>query len=274
MSREPPGCSFVRASWWLVLGVPAVALALLVWVEAAGADTELFYAFNGLSRYTGPGFWAHATILGDGLVTAVLFLPWIRRHPERVWAGILGALVMVLVLRLFKGTLSLPRPLAVLPPETVEVIGPGHRRGSFPSGHTATFFLLMGIWALSTRKRILPFVLILPGILVGVSRMAVGVHWPSDVLGGAALGWVSAWLGLRWAGRAPWGTGRNGQLVLGVLLMISALVLLLTDHTGYPGVLLFQRVVAGTCLVVGAREVMRILRPSEFAGLSDLQSED
>ena len=175
MSREPPCCSFVRASWWLVLGVPAVALALLVWVEAAGANTELFYAFNGLSRYTGPGFWAHATILGDGLVTAVLFLPWIRRHPERVWGGILGAVVMVLVLRLFKGTLSLPRPLAVLPPETVEVIGPGHRRGSFPSGHTATFFLLMGIWALSTRNRILPYVLILPGILVGVSRMAVGV---------------------------------------------------------------------------------------------------
>jgi membrane-associated phospholipid phosphatase len=251
-----------------------VALGLLVLVEAGGANTALFYAFNGLSRHTGPAVWAHLTILGDGLVTAVLFLPWIRRHPERVWGGILGAVIMVLVLRLFKGLLGLPRPLAVLPPETVEVIGPGHRKGSFPSGHTATFFLFVGIWALSTRKRLLSIFLIVPGVLVGVSRMAVGVHWPSDVLAGAALGWVSAWVGLRWAGRTPWGTRRRGQIVLGILLLASALVLLLIDHTGYPGVLLFQRGLALACFVVGAREFVRIVRSREYAGLVDTHPKD
>lgn len=263
MSTESRDPTHVEATWWLILGVPAVALALLVWVEAEGANVALFRVFNGLSKHTGPALWAHVTILGDGLVTAVLFLPWIRRHPERVWGGILGALFMVVVLRLFKGALSLPRPLAVLPPDTVEVIGPGHRRGSFPSGHTATFFLLVGIWALSSRKRVLSVVLILPGILVGVSRMVVGVHWPSDVLGGAALGWISAWAGLRWADRLPWGTGRRGQLILGVLLLISALVLLFIDHTGYPGVRPFQAGVAATCLLVGGREMARIARRSE-----------
>jgi membrane-associated phospholipid phosphatase len=268
MDPEPMGRSYVKAPGWLALAVPALALSLLVWVELGGLDTSLFRFFNDLPRLTGPGFWAHITILGDGLVCAVLFLPWIRRHPERVWGGILGALAMVLILRLFKGIWGLPRPLAVLPPESVHVIGPGHRRGSFPSGHTSTFFLLVGIWALSTRNRVLSLLLVVPGILVGISRMAVGVHWPSDVLAGAALGWTTAWLGLRWAGRTPWGMGRTAQLIQGILLLLSALVLLMVDHTRYPGVLIFQRGIAALCLVVGGIEFRRLLRTPQESGFS------
>jgi len=274
MTAHPRGKSLVQAPAWLTFGVPAVALALLAWVELGGLDPALFRFFNGLSLETGPGLWAHLTILGDGLVSAVLFLPWIRRHPERVWGGILGALAMVLVLRLFKDIFGLPRPLAVLPEGTVHVIGPGHRRGSFPSGHTSTFFLLVGIWALTTRRRLLSVLLLLPGLLVGISRMAVGVHWPSDVLAGIALGWTMAWLGLRGAQRIPPGMGRVGQRILAGLLLASALVLLLIDHTGYPGVLVFQRGLAGACLLVGAIETFRLGRPAHEAGFSLYESED
>ena len=168
-------------------------------------DRPLFPFFNDLSRFTGPAFWAHATILGDGLVCAVVLLLWTRRHPERIWGGLLGAVFMVLVLRVFKGMLSLPRPLGVLPEDALTVIGPGHRRGSFPSGHTATAALLAGVWALTTSRRWLPWLAFALATLVGVSRMAVGVHWPTDVLAGLALGWISAWVGLRLAPRVPWG---------------------------------------------------------------------
>jgi membrane-associated phospholipid phosphatase len=250
--------SFVRAPTWIVFGVPFLALTLLVGVELGGFNTSLFYALNTLSNHTGPAFWANVTILGDGLVCAVLFLPWIRKHPERIWGGILGALFMFVVLRIFKGLLHLPRPLGVLPVEGVTVIGPGHRRSGFPSGHTATIFLFFGIWALSERRRWASLALVLPALLIGISRIAVGVHWPSDILAGSALGWVSAWLGLRWARRTPWGMGRRGQMVLGVLLLISALVLLIIDHTGYPGVLAFQRVIAAIGLAWGGWELWKL----------------
>lgn len=255
MPRVEETDSFVRASGWLVLGVPALALALLALVELGGLNTSLFYSFNSLSAVTGPAFWAHVTILGDGLVCAVFLLPWIRKHPERVWSGILGALLMFVVLRSFKGFLSLPRPLGILPEETINIIGPGHRRSGFPSGHTATIFLFFGIWALSEKRRWLSFGLVFPALLVGISRIVVGVHWPADVLAGAALGWVSAWMGLRWAKRTPWGMGRRGQSVLGGLLLISAMVLLIIDHTGYPHVLLFQRLLAAVCLGWGGWEL-------------------
>lgn len=249
--------NFLLAPRWLILGLPIFASILLVWVKLAGTDQSLFHFFNRLSTYTGPGFWANLTILGDGLVCAVLLLPWIRKNPERVWGGLLGAVVMTIVLRVLKEMLGIPRPLGVLPEESVIVIGPGHRRGAFPSGHTATIALYAGIWALSTSRRLLAALVICMAGLVGISRIAVGVHWPSDILGGLILGWGSAWAGLRLAQRWGWGTGHRARLVLGGALLVSALVLLIIDHTGYPGVLLFQRILALTCLAWGIVELRR-----------------
>ena len=249
--------SFIRASRWVVFGPAALALILLLGVEVAGLDRHLFSFFNGLSNVTGPAFWAHATILGDGLVCSVLLLLWVRQHPERIWGGLLGAIMMVLILRLFKGTLSLPRPLAVLPEDMVTVIGPGLRRGSFPSGHTATAALLAGVWAFTASRRFVPWLALGMASLVGVSRMAVGVHWPTDVLAGLALGWISAWVGLRLASRAPWGTKGTGRHILTGALLVSALVLLTTYQTGYPGVLLFQRLLAALCLAWGSFAIAR-----------------
>lgn len=249
--------SFVRAPRWMIAGPPVLALLLLVLVDRANLDRALFLFFNGLSSLTGPALWAHVTILGDGLVCAVLLLPWIRRHPERVWGGLLGALLMVVILRLFKGLLPLPRPLGVLPEEMVTVIGPGHRRSSFPSGHTAAMALFAGVWALSTSRRALSWLALGLAVLVGLSRMAVGVHWPSDVLAGLALGWVSAWIGLRWAYRFRWGLGGTGRRILTFALLVSAGVLLVVYHTGYPGVLLFQRFLASACILWGVFEIWR-----------------
>ena len=262
MSKEASG-PFLQASGWMIWTPPALALLLLVWVDLQGLDEPLFRFFNGLSAYTGPGLWANLTLLGDGLVCAVLLLPWLRKHPERIWGGLVGALLMFLALRGFKGMLSLPRPLAVLPEGTVTVIGPGHRKGAFPSGHTATIFLYLGTWALTERRRWLSAFLLLPAILVGISRMAVGVHWPSDVLGGAALGWVSAWFGLRVAEGTPWGMGKGSMNILSVLLLICALVLLLVDHTGYPGVLWLQRSIALACLIWGGSAAARVFLKDE-----------
>ena len=263
--------SLVRAPRWMVFGPPALALALLIGVELGSLDQSLFLFFNGFSSITGPAFWANATILGDGLVCAVLLLPWVRKNPERVWGGLLGAVLMVVILRLFKGLLSLPRPLGVLPEDMVIVIGPGHRRSAFPSGHTATIALFAGVWALTASRRFISWVALSLAVLVGVSRMAVGVHWPTDILAGLALGWVSAWIGLRWAARSTWGWGRSGRRILTGALFVSGVALILIDHTGYPGVLLFQRSVAFGCLVWGITGLVKT-SPQESSPPHDPES--
>lgn len=75
---------------------------------------------------------------------------------------------------------------------------------SFPSGHsmmaTATFFTLAALLAsLESSRRIRAYLLCMATIfslLVGVSRVYLGVHWPSDVLAGWAAG--IAWALLCW----------------------------------------------------------------------------
>ena len=79
-----------------------------------------------------------------------------------------------------------PRPLVPTP-----------HTGSFPSGHSASAFACATViaWA-SPRLAVPAFVL---AALVAWSRVYVGVHWPLDVLGGAALGVLVATALLRLA---------------------------------------------------------------------------
>jgi undecaprenyl-diphosphatase len=59
---------------------------------------------------------------------------------------------------------------------------------SFPSGHTLETFALATALALSFRRKWIGVPAFLWAMLVGYSRMALGVHFPSDVLGGCLLG--------------------------------------------------------------------------------------
>ena len=58
---------------------------------------------------------------------------------------------------------------------------------SFPSGHTQSAVGTFGAIAASTRRKTVGIVCILLAVLVGFSRMYVGVHTPADVLVGALL---------------------------------------------------------------------------------------
>jgi undecaprenyl-diphosphatase len=75
----------------------------------------------------------------------------------------------------------------------------GYGVASFPSGHATTAFaaaLLLGLWYPRWRAPLL----VLAG-LVGLSRVVLGSHFPSDILGGALLGTGAALLGWRWIDR-------------------------------------------------------------------------
>jgi undecaprenyl-diphosphatase len=80
---------------------------------------------------------------------------------------------------------------------------------SFPSGHSVQVWTVYGLlilwWAASTDRvweRTLAWTLLLAGsIIIGVGRVAIGAHYPSDILGGMVLGGL--WLaGAAWAERA------------------------------------------------------------------------
>jgi undecaprenyl-diphosphatase len=80
-----------------------------------------------------------------------------------------------------------------------EAVGGIKTSFSFPSSHAANLTASMLFLSLAFRRAVPPFGLAL-AFLVSLSRIYIGVHWPSDVLAGAAIGAllaVPAYFGLR-----------------------------------------------------------------------------
>ena len=103
----------------------------------------------------------------------------------------LGAMVALLLAGGLKLALDLPRPIAVLEPGLVRVLGDSGGHYSLPSGHS-TFVMLLAasLWPLSTWPLRLGMIALV--ICVGVSRVWLGAHFPADVVAGYAIGLASA----------------------------------------------------------------------------------
>jgi membrane-associated phospholipid phosphatase len=72
---------------------------------------------------------------------------------------------------------------------------------SFPSGHTADAFSFAVAMILVYRKWLIALPVLVWASLVGYSRMYLGVHFPSDVLGGALIGTVCSYAYIFYAKR-------------------------------------------------------------------------
>lgn len=151
------------------------------WLEEAVRDVTTFGSFTFI-------------ILSVATVIVFLLLNRQRFAALYVFCAVGGGILMIRVLKMI---FSRPRPDLV--PHLSHV-----QTASFPSGHTtlsAVVFLTMGaVLAKSQERRSVKiFVLSLAVFLslaVGLSRVYLGVHWPTDVLAGWCVG--SAWAILAW----------------------------------------------------------------------------
>jgi membrane-associated phospholipid phosphatase len=225
-----------------------LALAGMAILIASDTNRSLFLYLNGLGTLASDVLWQNLTVLGGTLVGLTLLAPLIGRRPDIIWSLALAAILATLWVHGLKDPVGALRPPAVIPPELLHIIGPAHRYSSFPSGHSTTIFTVAGILSLYLRRTAL--IWLLPAaLLVALSRIAVGVHWPLDVLGGAFGGWLSAVLGTLLAQHWRWGVSRSGKWILGLALAACALALLISPDTSYPEAIMLQRGLALACLL-------------------------
>ncbi|MFC1528935.1 phosphatase PAP2 family protein [Candidatus Latescibacterota bacterium] len=249
---------YIAGQLW-IWGFPFTVLLFMGIILLSGSNHSLFFRINSWYSVTGEALWANLTILGDVLVVSVLLLPWVRRRPKIVWAGLLASLISVIVTLSLKEILHfIRRPPGVLDQLSFNIIGPAYTHNSFPSGHTTAIFTILGVWILSRKSTALRLVLLAFASLVGISRVVVGIHWPLDILAGAFIGWMSAWLGLMLLRKYGLMANLVGYKIFAGILFVAALVLLFFHNTGYPQAVLLQRGIALICITVGGFEVRQL----------------
>ena len=226
-----------------------LALAGMAVLIASDTNRSLFLYLNGLGTLASDVLWQNLTVLGGTLAGLTLLAPLIGRRPDIIWSLALAAILAALWVHGLKDPIDHVRPPAAIPPELLHIIGPAHRYSSFPSGHSTTIFTVAGILSLYLRRSALIWLLAAAALLIAISRIAVGVHWPLDVLGGAFGGWLSAVLGTLLAQRWRWGVSHSGKWILGLALAACALALLISPDTSYPDAIMLQRVLALVCLL-------------------------
>ncbi len=160
------------------------------------ANTSLFLLINKVGTAFVDEMWILLTLFGNKLFILVLLFCFFWRSPYLLRAVLIAALISLLITGGLKLLVALSRPYEVLDPASFQLIGGKLTSFSFPSGHTAGAFAVMGCIGLYYKNNASTFLILFFASLVGISRIMLGVHWPIDVLVGAALGWICAWLGV------------------------------------------------------------------------------
>lgn len=126
-----------------------------------------------------------AALYGILLLGLIALLPVFRAAHKvtiRAYAAGLLAFLVNLVIGFIRFR---PRPF-VVHPDIVKLIDKSALEKSFPSAHTTVAFALattIFFW----NKKWGTAALVL-ALLIGIARVAAGVHYPSDIIGGALLG--------------------------------------------------------------------------------------
>jgi undecaprenyl-diphosphatase len=165
-------------------------------------DTQLFLWLNGHHAPWADGIMSWITARNSWIPAYVILLAWIIwQHKHRAWA-ILGSIALTILIAdqftsgFLKPTIQRLRPCYVgyLQNQIHNLGGCGGTYG-FASSHAANSFgLAMILWLIFKDKHPVFWWFFLWAILVSYSRIYVGVHYPLDVLAGAAVGVLSATL--------------------------------------------------------------------------------
>lgn len=210
------------------------ALVAGIGLYAFGGQQAGFSWLNTAASHHPDWVWICLTILGDERIPFAVALMLGLRYPRLFWALVVAGLIALVYSRGLKILLDTARPPGVLEAGSFNLIGLGHRRTGFPSGHSVNAAVFFGVLIYYTSRTGIRAVFLTLGLLAGLSRVAVGVHWPIDVAGGMLGGVLAARLGVEIAARWPGPISRL-PVHLAAVAVLSVLSLSLFYYDGgYP----------------------------------------
>ena len=173
-----------------MLGILCLIAVSLVWSAGQRIDAWVFSYFNSYGRRPG---WLDKIVqmlteFGSGIVTfSIALILFLNGNSLLAYEFLFGTLTLWLTVEIIKALIRRERPFTKI--KGVRIVGKRARGKSFPSGHTSqAFYIATVIIQYLGGGWIAAIFLYLAALLVGATRMYLGMHYPRDVLAGAILG--------------------------------------------------------------------------------------
>lgn len=136
-------------------------------------------------------FFKFMTFLGDQgkIWIFILLLLLIQKDTRKLaFKAILSIIAVTIFMEIIKHIVTRPRPF-ITHPQLISLIKPGGY--SFPSGHTGSSFVIAFVcFKQLPKKYSIPIFII--ACLIACSRLYLGVHYPTDILGGILLAYLTS----------------------------------------------------------------------------------
>jgi membrane-associated phospholipid phosphatase len=182
---------------WITLGILLAASGIMMLVERSGVRTTLVLNFKGdVKRET-----RFIAQYGQALCTiiALVLVLQLDRSPHGILAAerlVIATICVSLLAMIVKRLTGRVRPNRE---NAGKFLGPAWKhanaRESFPSSHSANAVAMSAVLAMQYPAAAPTFWTL--AIACACLRYLLDAHWPSDVLGGIALGYLSAVLSVR-----------------------------------------------------------------------------
>jgi undecaprenyl-diphosphatase len=213
-----------RRNWPLFAGGFVLLLVALVWFDhplsllATGQSKETIDFFNQVTRW-GEADWILWPTFALLVISALLARVIPRRYVKLALIETIQMYGLILVgvglpsltANLIKRLIGRGRPGAfdLVGPAGFHPIANNELFQSFPSGHTTTAFAAAMVFGFLAPRWF--GVALVFAAAIGMSRVVVGAHYPTDVAGGIALGTIGAYLVRDYFASRRWGFERQAD---------------------------------------------------------------
>ncbi len=152
-------------------------------------NQRLFSIINGANFSTTDHIWLSFTTVGDGFILGIILGALIVVNPRIPAMGIILMILGAILVQSLKHLVPTIRPFLVIP--GAHIVGPLLKYGSFPSGHTADAFSAAFTLISFTDSKPTRIWILLVAVMIALSRIFVGAHFPLDIVGGICCSLVA-----------------------------------------------------------------------------------